>query len=398
MKMKVLYLECNAGVSGDMLMGALTDLMPEDFDLSSMVSSIGIPRVKVIRENTERAHLRGVHAKVLIDGKEEAESEPQIHHHRKLEEILDMIRRLAIPEDVKEDAIAIYRSIADAESEAHGVPVSEVHLHEVGMLDAIADIVIDCMLIKELAPDTVIASPIRTGFGYAQCAHGSVPIPAPATASLLKGIPCYAGDEEGEFATPTGVAILKHFSDGFGQRPTMSIDNIGKGLGTKEFRIPNVLRAFNGQAEQSMPTVTVLECNIDDMTPEDLGGVIDLLLADGALDVTVSSVLMKKGRLGHLLKCLCRREDRDRLAKSILSRTSTIGIRFWEADRYEMVSRKTAIQTSYGKVGVKVSEGYSVRKWKFEHDDLKALAEKNGMTVDELRKKISSEISDDDII
>lgn len=397
MKMKVLYLECNAGVSGDMLMGALADLMPEGFDLSSMVSAIGIPKVKVVREDSERAHLRGVHAKVLIDGKEETGNELHAHQHRSLEEVLDTIRGLAIPDDVKEHAIAIYRSIADAESEAHGVPVSEIHLHEVGMLDAIADIVIDCMLIKELAPDTVITSPIRTGFGTVHCAHGPVPVPAPATANLLRGIPCYAGEEGGEFATPTGVAIVKHFSDGFGQRPMMSIDGIGKGLGTKEFQIPNVLRAFIGQAEQSMPTVTVLECNIDDMTPEDLGGVIDFLLADGALDVTVSSVLMKKGRLGHLLKCLCRLEDRDRLAKAILSRTSTIGIRFWEADRYEMASRKTAIETSYGKVGVKTSEGYGVRKWKFEHDDLKTLAEKNRMTVDELRKKISSEISDDDI-
>jgi uncharacterized protein (TIGR00299 family) protein len=292
---------------------------------------------------------------------------------------------------VKRHAEAIYKDIAAAESKAHGEPVSEIHFHEVGMLDAIADIVTDCMLIEELSPDEIIASSIRTGFGTVMCAHGELPVPAPATAFLLKGIPSYAGDVEGEFATPTGVAIVKHFAGTFGQRPSMVIDDIGCGLGRRDYGIPNVLRAFIGTARDAMPEVDVLNCNIDDMTPEDLGSVIDTLLSEGALDAMITSVIMKKGRPGHMLTCLCRHEDRDRLATLILKNTSTIGIRTWKADRYEMVSKRETLSTEFGDIRVKVSEGYGVRKWKLEHDDLVKAASENGVTVDEIRRKVRFE-------
>ncbi len=335
--MRILYLECNAGASGDMMLGALSELL-EEGEAERILSSIGVPDTAYSFGKGERGHLRGTKATVLVRGREEHEPHHHQHHHRSLPEVLEIIRSLNISDRVKEHAVAIYTIIASAEAEAHGVPVGEVHFHEVGMLDAIADVVGACALIERLSPDRIEASPLRTGHGYVQCAHGSLPIPAPATAIILKGIPTYAGDIEGEFTTPTGAAIVKHFAEEYGPRPRMSVDGIGCGLGGRETEIPNALRAFIGDSGKTMPAVKVLSCNIDDMTAEDLGAAIPALMADGALDAFVIPSMMKKGRPGHVLACICRAKDADAVAASMLRNTSTIGIRVTDADRYEMTS------------------------------------------------------------
>ena len=388
MKMKVLYLECNAGVSGDMLLGALSDLLDDPKELEEMIASAGIPDVKAIVEKGEKSHISGKRVRIIAAGQEEDGIHEHHIQHRKLQDVLDIIQGLNVSDRVKEDASAIYRDIAEAESKVHGESVAEIHFHEVGMLDAIADIVGNCMLMERLAPEYIISSELRTGYGNVECAHGMLPIPAPATALLLRGIPSYAGDLEGEFTTPTGAALIRHFAEDFGQRPKMVIGDIGIGIGHNDYGIPNIVRAFIGESDTKLFEIYEINCNIDDMTPEDLGSMIDILLEQGALDATISQTIMKKGRPGQKLTCLCRQDDKERLAKLILENTSTIGLRIWKAERFEMSSHMEVCHTQYGDIRVKVSEGYGIRKWKPEHDDLIKASEAHGVTVRDVRAAI----------
>ena len=388
MKMKVLYLECNAGVSGDMLLGALSNLLEDPKEFEKMIASAGIPDVEAIVEKGEKSHISGTRVKIIAAGQEEGDFHDHHIQHRTLQDVLDIIKGLNVSDWVKEHATAIYKDIAEAESKVHGESVAEIHFHEVGMLDAIADIVGNCMLMERLAPEYIVSSELRTGYGNVECAHGLLPIPAPATALLLRGLPSYAGDLEGEFTTPTGAAIIRHFAVDYGQRPKMVIDEIGVGLGSKDFSIPNIIRAFIGESDNKLFEIYEINCNIDDMTPEDLGSMIDMLLEQGALDATISQTIMKKGRPGQRLTCLCRQDDKERLAKLILENTSTIGLRIWKAERFEMASHMEVCHTQYGDIRVKVSEGYGIRKWKPEHDDLLKAAEAHGVTVRDVRAGI----------
>ena len=452
--MRTLFLECNAGASGDMILGALTDLLKDPAELGAMLESSGIPGVRCEIETSDRSSITGTSVHILVDGVEEGTPGEKKHHeHHSLGDVMGIIAGLKVSDRVKKDASEIYSIIAEAESQVHGKPVSEVHFHEVGALDAIADIVGVCLLVEKLAPEQIISSPLRTGYGTVECAHGVLPVPAPATANILVGIPSYAGDEEGEFCTPTGAAIVKYFADSFGPMPMMTLDRIGCGLGSKVFRTANILRAmpvyagdeegefttptgaaiikhfatryaqmpvmeyedcgigfgkkssktanmlraYIGEAEEAMPTVTEIRTDIDDMTPEDLGGIIDLLMASGALDASICPVIMKKSRPGYILSCICRDEDTDDMAMIILAHTSSVGLRFHRCQRYEMKPSFIKYRTDFGDVRIKISEGYGLRKWK--HDDMTKAAITNGVTVDEVRKNIhfdpDEELGDD---
>ena len=390
--MRTLYLECNAGASGDMMLGALADLLDDPQDAKRLIESAGIPDVEIIVEKAEKSHVGGTRVRVMAAGHEEGVDDHHSHHqHRSFQEVLSIIDSLEVSDDVRRRAKEIYTRVAEAESKVHNEPVSEIHFHEVGMLDAIADIVGTCILIERLAPDYIVSSPLRTGHGTVECAHGLLPIPAPATALLLRDVESYAGDLEGEFTTPTGAALIGYFSEDYGQRPRMSIKDIGVGIGHHDFEIPNILRAFIGESEGRMFEIYELNCNIDDMTPEDMGHMTDLLLEEGALDVTISPLIMKKGRPGQRLTCLCRQNDKERIARLILENTSTIGLRMWKAERFEMTSHIEVCHTEYGDVRVKVSEGYGLRKWKAEHDDLVRLAEENDIPISKVRDAIRFE-------
>ena len=388
--MKVLYLECNAGSSGDMMLGALSDAIGRE-EAMDILGSRGIKDVVIDTVPGEKSHIGGTMAKVSIRGHEEGEGDHVVHGHRSLPEVLEIIDVLNVPDKVKSHARAIYSEIAQAESKVHGVEVGEVHFHEVGMLDAIADVVGSCLLIDRISPDIIVSSPLRTGFGFVECAHGKLPIPAPATSLILCGMPSYSGDIEGEFTTPTGAAIVKHFAEEYGQRPRMSINAVGVGIGHHDFEIPNILRVFIGEAEDRPFEIYEINCNIDDMTPEDLGPMIDRLLDEGALDATISPMIMKKGRPGYRLTCLCRQADKEKLARMILANTTTIGLRIWKAERFEMISHTEICHTAFGDIRVKVSEGYGMVKWKPEHDDLVKAAEKNGVSIREVREAVRFE-------
>ena len=238
-------------------------------------------------------------------------------------------------------------------------------------MDAVADIVGVCVLLKQLAPDRIIVSPLATGFGQVKCAHGILPVPAPATASIIEGIPSYSGSVEGELLTPTGAALLKYFADSFGQRPVMAVSGTGYGMGKKDFPKANMLRTFLGDSEGEGDKVIELRFNVDDMTGEETGYATGVLMENGALDVFTTPVFMKKNRPGILFTVLVKPEDKERFAKLIFENTTTIGIRYNEMDRFRLDRREEKVMTKYGEISVKVTEGFGVTKAKPEYDDIK---------------------------
>ena len=292
-----------------------------------------------------------------------------------MSDIEDIIGGLNISDKVKSDALAVYGLIAEAESKAHGKPITDIHFHEVGTMDAVADIVGVCVLLEQIAPAKIIVSPLATGFGSVRCAHGILPVPAPATASIIEGIPTYSGDVEGELLTPTGAALLKHFADSFGTRPVMAIEKNGYGMGKKDFAKANMLRTFIGEADNESDKVVEMKFNVDDMTGEEIGYATGVLMDSGALDVFTTSVYMKKNRPGILFTVLVKLEDKEKFAKLIFENTTTIGIRFSEMERFKLARREEKVMTRFGEVSFKVSEGFGVTKAKPEFEDIKGMCD-----------------------
>ena len=292
---------------------------------------------------------------------------------------------LALPEEVRRDVLEVFGLIAQAESHVHGAPVNEIHFHEVGTMDAVADVTAVCFLMRELAVDEVAASPVHVGSGTVKCAHGILPVPAPATAFILQGIPAYGGRVQGELCTPTGAALLKRFVTRFGDMPVMKTTAIGYGMGTKDFERANCVRAFVGETQGSADSVAELSCNVDDMTPEAVGYCMEKLLAGGAVEVYTVPVGMKKNRPGTLIRALCRPEDRAKVVELLFRHTTTIGVRETAYSRHVLDRREESVDTPYGPIRRKVSTGYGVRRVKYEHDDLARLADAQGISLQEAR-------------
>ena len=305
-----------------------------------------------------------------------------------MRDIDEIIGRLDVSERVRSDARAVYNLIADAESKVHGRPVSEIHFHEVGSMDAVADVVGVCLLMEMIAPDQVIVSPVHTGSGFVRCAHGILPVPAPATALILQGIPSYGGKVKGELCTPTGAALLKHFASSFGDRPVMTVEAVGYGMGKKDFEQANCVRAFLGESEGEQVPVTKLECNLDDMTGEDIGFAMEQLFSAGARDVYTQAVGMKKNRPGVLLTVVCLPGEADRLAETMMKYTTTLGIRRQDLRRYILPRKIETIDTVYGKVRIKRASGMGAEREKLEYDDLSALAREHNVSLETVRKTI----------
>ena len=387
--MRTIYLDCSAGVSGDMMLGALCGLLDDPHELERMMEDAGIPHVDVRVERASVSSVSGNRVHVFVHGEEEHQNDDHHHHHGTQGSIEGVISGLRVSESVKRHALEIYGSIASAEAEVHGRPVDEVHFHEVGAMDAVADVVGTCLLMERLRAERIVASPLRTGYGQVRCAHGVLPVPAPATAILLRGVPVFAGDVEGEFTTPTGAALVSHFAQEYGRMPLMSYDRVGTGFGSIETEgVADMLRAFLGESDSRMPTMTQIECNLDDMTPEDLGEALRAIMDDGALDVSMLPATMKKGRPGHMMVVLCRDADRERIARSVILHTSTIGVRMHRCERVELSSRFETVSTVYGDVRVKISEGHGMSKWKPEHDDIAEASERSGKSQEEVRREV----------
>ncbi len=312
------------------------------------------------------------------------------HHHSSLHDIEHIVcGHLNIPDQVKQDVMAVYGLIAEAESHAHGVPVTEIHFHEVGTMDAIADITAVCLLMNKIAPDQVIVSPVHVGSGHVHCAHGILPVPAPATAYILNGVPMYGGAVKGELCTPTGAALLKHFATRFGDMPVMRTEAIGYGMGKKDFEQANCIRAMLGETDDAGDSVLQLECNVDDMTAEELGFAMEMILEAGALEVYTVAAGMKKSRPGTILCVLCHEDAKETLVRVIFRNTTTIGVREHRCSRYTLKRSFETVQTPYGNVQKKLSSGYGVTREKYEYEDLARIAREQGLSLAEVRKGIA---------
>ena len=417
--MKTLYLECDMGAAGDMLTAALLELTEDRQAFVDRMNALGLPGVQVCAEPAVKCGITGTHMKVTVNGAEEEAGDSHYHehedhhdhehhhdhddhhhehhhdhehhhehHHASMTDISALIDALPVSEKVRTDAKAVYALIADAESRVHGRPVAEIHFHEVGTMDAVADVVGVCLLMEQLAPEQVIASPVHTGSGHVHCAHGLLPVPAPATAMILQGIPSYSAGVKGELCTPTGAALLKHFVTRFGDRPVMTVSAVGYGMGKKDFDQANCVRAFLGESEGAREAITKLECNLDDMTGEDIGFATEQLLAAGARDVFTQPVQMKKNRPGILLSVICLPGDADRLAEVMMKHTTTLGIRRQDMSRYALSRREETVSTPYGDVRVKRSEGMGVERTKPEYDDLAAIAREKDLPLNTIRQEI----------
>ena len=428
--MKTLYIECNMGAAGDMLMAALCELLPNPEGFIARMNALNLPGVRFERHRTEKCGVTGTHISVTVDGEEErvhdvegtgnreqgteiAHEHPHTHdhhhaqedagasanhshlpdhdhdhvpHHRhaSLHDIHTIIEGLDLPEAVKADVRAVYGRIAEAESKVHGHPVEQIHFHEVGALDAVADVVGVCALMRELAPERVVVSPVHVGCGQVRCAHGMLPVPAPATALLLQGVPIYGGAIRGELCTPTGAALLRHFADDFGAMPVMTLERVGYGMGMKDFPWANCVRALLGQGQEAPDSAVELRCNLDDMTGEAIGYAVGQLRQAGALDVWTQAIQMKKDRPGTLLCCLCPPEREGEFARLMLRHTTTIGVRCQTLRRYTLQREAVTLDTPYGPVRAKRSHGYGVDRTKPEFDDLAQIAEREGIAVGEI--------------
>ena len=311
------------------------------------------------------------------------------HNHSSLHDIEHIVRdHLNIPDKVKDDIMSVYELIARAESNAHNMPVSDIHFHEVGTMDAIADIAAVCLLMNRISPDKVIVSPIHVGSGQVRCAHGILPVPAPATAYILKDIPMYGGSVKGELCTPTGAALLKHFADSFGDMPVMKTEKIGYGMGKKDFEAANCVRVFLGESNDKTDDIIELECNMDDMSPELIGFAMQKLFDAGALEVYTTAVGMKKSRPGIMLTVLCRPEDKTLIIEQIFAHTTTIGIRESGKNRYVLDRRIETVDTQFGPIRKKISTGYKVTREKYEYDDISSVANEKNMSIEDVLKNI----------
>lgn len=441
--MKTLYIDCSMGAAGDMLSAALFELLPKEEQKAFLekLNSRGIPGVQYVAEPSVKCGITGTHMSVLVNGEEEGcgcdhehshehehEHEHGHHHHSSMHDIEHIVGdHMKLPTSVALDVLAVYQEIAEAESHVHGQPVDQIHFHEVGSMDAVADITAVCLLMKKLAPDEVIVSPIHVGSGTVKCAHGILPVPAPATAYILRGIPTYSADISCELCTPTGAALLKHFATGFGKQPLMKTSSIGYGMGKKDFPRANCVRVMLGEtveeesvgsmaptdaafapaaaAESAFVPVTSgssfasngdiieLSCNVDDMTGEAVGFAMERLFEAGANEVFTVPCGMKKSRPGILLRVLCKPEDKEKFVQLLFKHTTTIGIRETKMQRYMLDRQIYKVETSFGPVRVKVSSGYGTTRKKIEYEDLAKIAKEKGISLSEVEKIIQKDLN-----
>ena len=393
--MKTLYLDCSMGAAGDMLCAALLELLPDPDAAIRDLNAIGIPHVVFEKTVSVKCGIAGTHLSVRVDGEEEhAHIHDHPHHsHSDLASIETILAGLHVSDGVRSDALHVYRLIAEAESQVHGRPVADIHFHEVGTLDAIADVTAFCLLTERIKPDRIIASPVHVGSGTVRCAHGVLPVPAPATAYLLKDVPIYGGEIKGELCTPTGAALLRHFVTQFGSMPAMRVSAIGYGMGTKDFDTANCVRAMLGEAEtRDTETIFELSANVDDMTAEQIGFASERLFEAGAVEVYTVPIGMKKSRPGTLIRAIARRDEKDSVLSAFFRHTTTLGVREVETKRYILSRTVDAKETALGAVRVKRSEGYGAVRAKVEYEDLARIAKERNITLSEAAALVNKEI------
>ncbi len=377
--MKILYFDCFSGVSGDMTLGALVDLgLPVDL-LKNELQKLRVTNYAMDFFPGSRSGIAAMGLKVKVG--------PHPEDHRHFTDIRQMIEQSKLEEPVKRLSLAIFQRVAEAEAKIHSQTIEGVHFHEVGAIDSIVDIVGTAIGIEYFKPDQIFSSPLPLGRGFVDCQHGRLPLPAPATLEILKGYPTQSAGIEGELVTPTGAAIVKTLSGGVRPFPAMKVDRIGYGMGQREFPDrPNLLRLILGESPEGQlaDQVTVLECNIDNMNPEIYEFLMDRLFERGALDVTLSPLIMKKSRPGTLLRVIAEEKDADPLADLILSESTTLGVRMYGVSRKKLSRVFEEVDTRYGKIRVKVS---GAGRFQPEYEDCKRVALEKGVPLQEVYRE-----------
>lgn len=403
--MKTLYFNCFSGISGDMTLGALVDIgVPAEY-LKEELGKLHIEdEFSLTFDTTRKMGISGTKAAVILhnqEGPHHSHGDHDHHDHecRNLHTISHIIDGSGITSRAKEWALKIFTKVAEAEAKVHGKALDEVHFHEVGATDSIVDIVGAAVCLDYLNVDRIIASPVEVGGGFVKCAHGLFPVPAPATSEILIGIPCTYGKVDSETTTPTGAAILAAMVDEFTADPVFSADKIGYGLGFKDFRIPNVLRVMLAESDSHSKNSydsdfnKLIECNLDDMNAEDFQSVMDKLFEAGALDVYISSIMMKKSRPAVKLSVLVKEPCKEACLSLLFEHTTTFGVRISDVEKVMLKRELKTVKTSFGPVQIKMEKkGGGPGKWKMEYKDLRALADSRNMSIPALRVKLTEEI------
>ena len=382
------------GAAGDMLSASLLELLENSEDFLEKLNKVFAPDIVFEKESVSKHGVFGTHLHVVIKGEEEGEQHHHEHHHEHHHrhntplDIKNIVESLDISDKIKADVSAVYDIIAEAESRAHGVPVSEIHFHEVGALDAVADITAFCLLLDEIGADNIFVSPINLGKGGVKCAHGILPVPAPATANIIEGLSVFSDEITGELCTPTGAALLKKFAAPVSSLPIMNIEKIGYGFGKKDFERPNCTRAFLGESAEKSEIIYELTCNVDDMTGEEIAFAAEKLLEGGARDVYTLPIGMKKSRPAVQINAICDDTKKHALLGIFFRHTTTLGVRESIFSRYALERNFETVSTPYGEVKIKKSSGFGVVKTKAEYEDLARLANENDLSIREINDSI----------
>ena len=444
--MKILYYDCFAGISGDMHLGAMIDAGVDPEHLLSELENLPVSGFRLEIRRDKKQSIEGTRVDVVLDhgtdepqegyghkhehehghghshghshGHEHAHGSEHEHKHehahthehghshspghaqphRNLADIEQIVDKSILPEGTKKRALRMFRLIAEAEAKIHGVPVDKIHFHEVGALDSIVDIIGAAICLEYLKPDRILCSTVELGSGTIRCAHGTMPVPAPATAEILKDMPVRLGGTGHEATTPTGAAILAANVDEFTDRPSFRPERTAYGIGQRDAELPNVLRVFVGEGTASNSTKSdqkvMISCQIDDMNPEQYPHIMDRLLAMGASDVSLTSTIMKKGRPGVIMDVLCDAKLQYQLAETILKETTTLGVRYHTVSRIMLERESVSFQSSLGPVTVKkaILDGKLV-KWKAEYEDCKALADEHKMPLRDVIIRVDAEFA-----
>ena len=414
--MSVLYIDSVSGISGNMMIGALLDLGLDFEYLKTELEKLNVDGYELVYEKRDKNGIMATYFNVKLDGEEDSNHSHEHHHehshgdehhhhehshehhhehehshvHRNLEDIHAILNASSLSENVKTLSKEIFQYIAVAEAKIHGKELNEVHFHEVGAIDSIVDIVGTAILLEALDVEEVISSPLHTGTGFINIAHGLFPVPVPATLEILamKEIPTYSKGIESELVTPTGAAIVATIANGFGERPSGAVERVGYGAGSKDLNIPNVLRLVLVK-KNSRRGIYKLEFNVDDMTGEELGFLMEKLLAENALDVYYTPIQMKKNRPGTMVSVLCNAVDRNVLIHSCFAHSTTLGIRISKVSRVTMKRSSEVIETEYGEVNRKSAEYEDISRSSYEYEDIKRIALAEELSLREVVEKIN---------
>ena len=393
--MKTLYFDCSSGISGNMTLGALLEIVGDDNYLINELKKLNVDGYRIEISNKVKNGITGKYVDVILDEEEHDhdhghhhEHEHHHHAHRNLNDVNEIIDRSSIDDKSKELAKRIFLRVAKAESKVHNKTLEEVHFHEVGAIDSIVDIVVTAILINKINPDKILSSVVNDGYGFIECAHGTMSVPVPATSEIFasSNVKFRQIDVDTELVTPTGAAIIAELAEEFTTLPAMVTEKIGWGAGFKDLKVPNVLKVYYGEMEKQNESIVVMESNIDDCSGEVLAYTSEKLFENGALDVFYTPIFMKKGRPAYRLSVACRKEDMFKLQNIMFKETTTIGIRYRFESRTELGRESIEIDTKYGKLRAKKVTNNGETYVYPEYESLKEIAQKNDIPLKELYK------------